>query len=73
MILFGLQFPNNPTGTFITISTLERFLAKLDNNILVVLDEAYIEYLATVKSISLLDKYHNLILEYFIRLSEKSS
>ncbi len=36
--------PNNPTGTMITKSDMEPFLAKLPSNVTVVLDEAYIEF-----------------------------
>jgi histidinol-phosphate aminotransferase len=36
--------PNNPTGTWFGPDALERFLARVPSNVLVVLDEAYIEY-----------------------------
>ncbi|WP_347506087.1 histidinol-phosphate transaminase [Pseudomonas anguilliseptica] len=36
--------PNNPTGTWFGPDALERFLASVPQNVLVVLDEAYIEY-----------------------------
>lgn len=36
--------PNNPTGTYFTKKQLQAFLAKLPDNILVVLDEAYIDF-----------------------------
>jgi histidinol-phosphate aminotransferase len=36
--------PNNPTGTMFTAEELDRFLAALPARILVVLDEAYFEY-----------------------------
>ena len=36
--------PNNPTGTWFGPAALEDFLAKVPENVLVVLDEAYIEY-----------------------------
>ena len=38
--------PNNPTGTFIPGPELEAFLARVPADVLVVLDEAYTEYLA---------------------------
>ena len=38
--------PNNPTGTWFGPDALERFLARVPQNVLVVLDEAYIEYAA---------------------------
>ena len=36
--------PNNPTGTWFGPAALERFLARVPSHVLVVLDEAYIEY-----------------------------
>ncbi|MFP6848751.1 MAG: histidinol-phosphate transaminase [Pseudomonas sp.] len=36
--------PNNPTGTWFGPDALEHFLARVPSNVLVVLDEAYIEY-----------------------------
>ena len=36
--------PNNPTGTWFGPDALERFLARVPSNVLVVLDEAYIEF-----------------------------
>lgn len=36
--------PNNPTGTWFGPAALESFLARVPQNVLVVLDEAYIEY-----------------------------
>ena len=36
--------PNNPTGTIFTADELDRFLAALPARVLVVLDEAYFEY-----------------------------
>jgi histidinol-phosphate aminotransferase len=37
--------PNNPTGTWIAADALERFIAAVPADVLVVLDEAYNEYL----------------------------
>ena len=37
--------PNNPTGTFVRGAELEAFLGRVPRNVLVVLDEAYNEYL----------------------------
>lgn len=36
--------PNNPTGTWFTSEAFERFMAQVPQNVLVVADEAYIEY-----------------------------
>lgn len=38
--------PNNPTGTFVTADALEAFLQRVSTHVVVVLDEAYNEYLA---------------------------
>jgi len=39
-----LTNPNNPTGSFIAKSDFERFLARIPENVVVVVDEAYIEF-----------------------------
>ncbi len=36
--------PNNPTGTSVTTADLERFMARVPERVLVILDEAYFEY-----------------------------
>ncbi|MED5463056.1 MAG: histidinol-phosphate transaminase [Myxococcota bacterium] len=36
--------PNNPTGTYVTRDELKTFLKKIPDHVLVVLDEAYFEY-----------------------------
>jgi len=36
--------PNNPTGTFVTKTEVEAFLTKVPENVLVIFDEAYHEY-----------------------------
>lgn len=56
--------PNNPTGTFIPADELESFLKVVPQHIVVVLDEAYNEYLdATLQyeSIAWVKKYPNLL------------
>lgn len=56
--------PNNPTGTFIPADELEAFLKAVPQHIVVVLDEAYNEYLdATLQyeSIAWVKKYPNLL------------
>ncbi|MGD0544036.1 MAG: histidinol-phosphate transaminase [Candidatus Acidiferrales bacterium] len=42
--LIFLANPNNPTGTMFTADHLDAFLARIPENILVVLDEAYCDY-----------------------------
>ncbi|WP_026563922.1 histidinol-phosphate transaminase [Bacillus sp. UNC41MFS5] len=56
--------PNNPTGTYIPEAKLNAFLEKVPADILVVLDEAYYEYVVAedyYDSIKLAQKYENLI------------
>ncbi len=42
--LIYISNPNNPTGTAVTTHELERFIARVPDSILVILDEAYFEY-----------------------------
>jgi histidinol-phosphate aminotransferase len=42
--LIFIANPNNPTGTMIKADELDRFLRRLPKNLVVVLDEAYYEY-----------------------------
>jgi histidinol-phosphate aminotransferase len=56
--------PNNPTGTFIEGPALEAFLDEVPRNVVVVLDEAYTEYLAPEQrydSIAWARRYPNLL------------
>jgi histidinol-phosphate aminotransferase len=41
--------PNNPTGTIVRRAELERFLDRVPSDVLVVLDEAYIEFVAAAE------------------------
>ena len=57
--------PNNPTGTFLSADALLSFMRALPADILVVLDEAYNEYLPEDKrydSVSWLKEFPNLII-----------
>ena len=57
--------PNNPTGTLAAAAAMERFIAGLPAHVLVVLDEAYNEYLRPelqADSLAWLKKYPNLLL-----------
>jgi histidinol-phosphate aminotransferase len=57
--------PNNPTGTFLSGDALRAFLRALPANILVVLDEAYNEYLPAAyryDAVSWLAEFPNLII-----------
>jgi len=56
--------PNNPTGTWIGGAAIEAFVAKVPREVVVVLDEAYDEYLAPPdrsRSVEWLGRYPNLV------------
>lgn len=56
--------PNNPTGTMLAADALEGFLSRVPANVVVVLDEAYNEYLAPelrCPSVAWLGRFPNLI------------
>lgn len=56
--------PNNPTGTFLTQQALKDFLQSIPQNILVILDEAYYEYVPEherAPSIDWIDQFPNLV------------
>lgn len=57
--------PNNPTGTFLSGAALEAFLQRVPQDVLVVLDEAYTEYLNATQrydSIPWLSRFSNLLI-----------
>lgn len=56
--------PNNPTGTLVEVDALKAFLARVPPHVVVVLDEAYFEYLPAQlrgDSLSWIDAHPNLI------------
>jgi len=56
--------PNNPTGTMLTAAELESFLLRVPKNVIVVVDEAYNEYLDPLlrcPSIAWIERFPNLI------------
>jgi histidinol-phosphate aminotransferase len=62
--VFFLCNPNNPTGTWWDRTVMARFLDQVGGRALVVLDEAYCEYLedpAFPDGMQLLDRYPNLV------------
>ncbi|SDY84018.1 histidinol-phosphate aminotransferase [Collimonas sp. OK242] len=62
--LIFIANPNNPTGSFVPAAELEAFLARVPAHIVVVLDEAYNEYLPPelqYESIAWVRKYPNLL------------
>jgi histidinol-phosphate aminotransferase len=57
--------PNNPTGTFLEAKALHAFITSLPQNILVVLDEAYTEYMPpqhASHSMAWLKEFPNLVI-----------
>ncbi|NUM51917.1 MAG: histidinol-phosphate transaminase [Flavobacteriales bacterium] len=62
--LIFIANPNNPTGTAITHKELVQFINKIPTSVLVIVDEAYIEY-ATKKNIAkplnLISKHKNIV------------
>jgi histidinol-phosphate aminotransferase len=57
--------PNNPTGTFVTGAALEAFIGRVPADVLVVLDEAYNDYLPPelrYDSVGWIAKHPNLLL-----------
>lgn len=57
--------PNNPTGTWLELDDLNKFLYRVNPDVLVVLDEAYFEYMPDVlkpDSAALLNQHKNLII-----------
>ena len=56
--------PNNPTGATVTENDFEEFMQKVPPHVLVVLDEAYVEFVRdpdAVNGLKLLSKYPNLL------------
>lgn len=47
--------PNNPTGTLINSSEIEEFLDKVPENVVAVVDEAYLEFVTAQNSYSMID------------------
>ncbi|WP_062467513.1 histidinol-phosphate transaminase [Demequina maris] len=57
--------PNNPTGPILTQAELDSFMAQVPSRVLVVLDEAYVEYVRdpeVADGPASLDRYPNLLL-----------
>ncbi len=70
--LIYLANPNNPTGTFFTAHQMDQFLQRLPDRIVVVLDEAYFEYVQDSQYPHSLDyvrqKRHVLVLRTFSKI-----
>lgn len=54
--------PNNPTGTLLTGEQIRKFVEQIPSHILVVLDEAYIEYTPESNNRALIDEFDNVII-----------
>jgi histidinol-phosphate aminotransferase len=57
--------PNNPTGTFVAADVLEAFIAAVPAHVLIVLDEAYNEYLPVevrTDTVAWLSQFENLVI-----------
>ncbi|WP_353143236.1 histidinol-phosphate transaminase [Acinetobacter pragensis] len=60
--LIFIANPNNPTGTWFEESEFDAFMQKVPANVIVVLDEAYVEYFPeNFNSLKFLEDYPNLI------------
>ena len=56
--------PNNPTGTWLTQAEVAGFMAKVPSDVVVVLDEAYFEYVSEAEycnGLTLIKEYPNLV------------
>lgn len=63
--LIFLGNPDNPSGKYLTQSQMNKFLDRLSPSILVLIDEAYYEYVQAedyVNSLNLLKKYKNVLI-----------
>jgi len=63
--LIFLANPNNPTGTYFSAEEFTAFMAKVPAGVMVVLDEAYAEYVTAPdypQSLKLLARYKNLLI-----------
>ena len=63
--LIFIANPNNPTGTCVNASELREFMQRVPGNVIVVLDEAYYEYVDDIhypQTINWLAEFQNLII-----------
>jgi histidinol-phosphate aminotransferase len=61
--LIFIANPNNPTGTFLADNVVHQFLSNVPNSVIVVLDQAYFEYLdAPDVALEWLAEFDNLII-----------
>ncbi|MES2677772.1 MAG: histidinol-phosphate transaminase [Pseudomonadota bacterium] len=60
-----LANPNNPTGSYLSGDEIERLIKNVPNNIIIVLDLAYAEFVDNLDypdAIELVNKYHNVVM-----------
>ena len=61
--LIFIANPNNPTGTALTSEQIQGFMQQVPDTVMVVLDEAYVEYTTqTVNTVDWLKIYPNLVI-----------
>jgi histidinol-phosphate aminotransferase len=63
--LMFIANPNNPTGTWVALDAIESLMQKVPEHVLVVVDEAYFEYVDKPEygsALSLLGQYPNLVI-----------
>lgn len=60
--LIFIANPNNPSGTFLRDADILAFLQQVPNTIMVVLDEAYVEYVSNYQTLHFLNKFPNLLI-----------
>jgi histidinol-phosphate aminotransferase len=57
--------PNNPTGTYETVEDIRKFIGTLPKDVLVIIDEAYIDFVTSVEvptARALLDEFPNVFI-----------
>lgn len=54
--------PNNPTGTLLSKEEVRNFVSQVPSNVLIVLDEGYVEYCPDSNNRELLDEFDNVII-----------
>lgn len=60
--LIYIANPNNPSGSFLSDEQIYHFLSKVPSHILIVLDEAYVEYVQDYQTLHFLKEFDNLLI-----------
>jgi len=70
--LIFIANPNNPTGNYINITEMDNFLNKISENIIIVIDEAYSEYVNKINYSTFInrikDRKNTIILRSFSKI-----